>query len=103
MMFYFLDAGDGFYALEVLPLNTPDGWTQITDDEAVAYKYVPPPPSPLEQIRALEQEQLMPRATREFMLLFMETQAPPEVLAVNLGYIAVKAFDGQIKELRDQL
>ena len=55
------------------------------------------------QIEALEREQLMPRATREFMLLFMETQFTPEVLALNPGYMAVKAFDNQIKDLRAQL
>lgn len=55
------------------------------------------------QIKALETEQLMPRATREFMLLFMETQFTPEVLALNPGYMAVKAFDNQIKDLRAQL
>lgn len=55
------------------------------------------------QIVALERDQLMPRATREFMLTFMELNAPAEVLAVNPGYQAVKAFDNQIKALRDQL
>jgi len=55
------------------------------------------------QIKQLEAEQLMPRATREFMLTFMEMNAPAEVLAVNPGYQAVKAFDGQIKALRDRL
>ena len=55
------------------------------------------------QIEALERQYLMPRATREFMLLFMEAQAAPEVLAVNPGYQAVKAFDEQIKTLRSQL
>jgi hypothetical protein len=60
-------------------------------------------PSPQEQIDALERQQLMLRATREFMLTFMELNAPPEVLAVNPGYQAVKAFDNQIKTLRDKL
>jgi len=55
------------------------------------------------QISQLEQQQLMPRATREFMLQFMELNAPTEVLEVNPGYQAVKAFDNQIKALRDQL
>lgn len=57
----------------------------------------------LAQIDALERQYLMPRATREFMLTFMELNAPAEVLAVNPGYQAVKAFDNQIKALRDQL
>jgi hypothetical protein len=66
-----------------------------------------PQPNPKDAIRAqivsLEREQLMPRATREFMLAFMELNAPAEVLAVNPGYQAVKAFDNQIKALRDLL
>ena len=55
------------------------------------------------QIKQLEDAQLMPRATREFMLMYMETNAPAEVLEVNPGYQAVKAFDEQIKVLRAQL
>lgn len=55
------------------------------------------------QIAALEASQLMPRATREFMLLFMETSFTAEQLADNFGYVAVKTFDDQIKALRDQL
>jgi len=55
------------------------------------------------QIESLERAQLMPRATREFMLTFMELNAPAEVLEVNPGYQAVKAFDNQIKALRDLL
>ena len=55
------------------------------------------------QIKQLEAEQLMPRATREFMLLFMETSFTPAQLAANPGYQAVKAFDDQIKALRAQL
>lgn len=66
--------------------------------------YVPPPtPSPQAQIDALEKSQMMPRATREFMLLSMEAQFPPEQLALNPGYAKVKAFDDQIKALRVQL
>ena len=55
------------------------------------------------QIDSLERQELMPRATREFMLLAMEAQASAEVLAVNPGYVAVKAFDLQIAALRAQL
>lgn len=70
----------------------------------------PPPPTPSEeatlikqQIAALEASQLMPRATREFMLLLSESMFSPAQLAANPGYQAVKAFDLQIKALRDQL
>lgn len=79
-------------------------WVVLVKSEEPAE---PPPKDPRElilaQIDALERKQLMPRATREFMLLFMETQFTPEVLALNHGYQAVKGFDNQIKALRDQL
>jgi len=55
------------------------------------------------QIKQLEDAQLMPRATREFMLMYMETNATAEVLEANPGYQAVKAFDERIKTLRVQL
>ena len=57
----------------------------------------------LAEITALEQSQLMPRATREFMLMFMEANAPAEVLAVNPGYKAVKAFDKVLTDKRKEL
>lgn len=60
-------------------------------------------PTPQEQIDKLEHEELLPRSVREFMLLYMEINAPAEVLAVNHGYRAVKAFDERIKALRSQL
>ena len=52
-----------------------------------------------EQIQQLEQAQLMPRATREFMLLFVETNN----LTAMPGYAPLKAFDNQIVALRNQL
>lgn len=55
------------------------------------------------QITQLEQQQLMPRATREFMLLFMEQSFTPDQLAANFGYQAVKTFDLQIAGLRAEL
>ena len=55
------------------------------------------------EIERLEREQMLPRATREFMLTFMELNASAEVLAANYGYRAVKAFDEDIKRLRAQL
>ena len=64
-------------------------------------------PDPKKAIRSeianLERTQLLPRATREFMLLAMEAQAPAAVLALNPGYAAVKAFDTQIAQLRAML
>lgn len=85
----------------------PEGCIAITEEEAEALRQKPSEADPKDAIRAkikqLEAEQLMPRATREFMLTFMELNAPAEVLAVNPGYQAVKAFDNQIKALRDLL
>lgn len=84
----------------------PEGCIAITEEEAEALRPVPqvdPKEAIRAQIKQLEAEQLMPRATREFMLTFMEMNAPAEVLAVNPGYQAVKAFDNQIKALRDLL
>jgi hypothetical protein len=64
---------------------------------------LPSPPDYLAQIDALERQQLMPRATREFMLMFMEASATPEQLALNPGYKAVKAFDAKINALRAKI
>lgn len=72
-------------------------------DESQPTVYVDPSDAIRTQIAVLEQSQLMPRATREFMLLAMEAQASAEVLALNPGYVAVKAFDAQIAALRVQL
>jgi len=58
-----------------------------------------PEPSIQSQIAALEQAQLMPRATREFMLLWIEANNGTGVP----GYTPLKAFDEQIKSLRSQL
>lgn len=82
----------------------PVGSVQITDAEAEALRPKPDPKDAIRaQIKKLEQDQLMPRATREFMLLFMETSFTPAQLAQNIGYVGMKAFDAQIKALRAQL
>lgn len=104
-MRYFKDAIDGFYSLGEGVAPNPE-WTEITEAEWQIGNPIPQPnpqAAILLQIMELERQQLMPRATREFMLLFMETQFTPEVLALNPGYMAVKAFDNQIKDLRAQL
>lgn len=97
----------GGVALQFFPVELGP-YTQVTDEEAAAIRIAQQPqPDPVltitSQIEAMEREQLMPRATREFMLLFMETNFTPELLAVNPGYQAVKAFDNQIVALRGQL
>lgn len=82
----------------------PAGSVQITDAEAQAMQ---PDVDPKDVIRAeikrMETEQLMPRATREFMLLFMEGSFTPAQLSANTGYANMKAFDNQITALRNQL
>lgn len=76
-----------------------------------------PTPSAAEQIETLERAAMLPRASREFMLTFMEQKAvemgqaqgltPEQSLAVlragNLGYRRVKELDEQIDLLRSQL
>ena len=73
----------------------------------------------IDEIDALERTYMMPRASREFMLTFMEAQAiaagaariPPldcsqsivALRAGNLGYSRVKDLDEQIAALRAQL
>lgn len=105
---HFKDAQNNLYWLDDADVEQwakPD-WTPITDAEAEALRptvQIDPKDAIRAQIKQLESEQLMPRATREFMLLFMETQFTPEVLELNPGYMAVKAFDNQIKDLRAQL
>lgn len=71
--------------------------------ETVPEPVIDPKDTIRSQITNMEREQLLPRATREFMLMFMEANASPEILAVNPGYQAVKAFDLQIASLRVQL
>jgi len=55
------------------------------------------------EIAQLESTQLMPRVTREFMLAYAMTVYTPEQLALNAGFTRLKAFDDEIKALRDQL
>ena len=86
----------------------PDGSVQITDEEAAAIRVanqpvVDPKDAIRAQIKSMEDRENLPRVSREFMLLTMEAQFPANVLAQNIGYVNLKAFDAQIKTLRDQL
>lgn len=100
----FYRAGDGsIRSLE------PDGsqdreirpdWVALTSDQVAASRATDPKAIALAQIRALELDQLLPRATREFMLLTLEGQATPEQLALLPAYVKLKAFDVQIGALR---
>ena len=85
------DTANGDYSAYIAWLaegNTPEPANPIAPKEAIKA-----------QIASLEQAQLMPRATREFMLLFVEQNN----LTAMPGYAPLKAFDDQIKALRDQL
>jgi len=55
------------------------------------------------EIAQLETQQMMPRVTREFMLSFTEAAYTPEQLALNIGYTKLKAFDEEVKALRELL
>lgn len=74
-----------------------------TVEDAEPTLWVDPKDAIRARIDNLERQQLMPRATREFMLMFMEANATPDILAANPGYQAVKAFDNEIKALGAQL
>lgn len=57
----------------------------------------------LETIDRIERENMMPRATREFMLAFMEASFTPAQLTTNIGYQKVKALDDQLRAERAKL
>jgi len=109
---HFKNSQNKLYWLD--PTDDPAQWLSqdcvpISDEEAetIRVSQLPPPPSQQDiikgQIDNLERQQLLPRATRDFMLLYMENAFTPEQLAGNPGYQAVKAFDNEIVALRSQL
>jgi hypothetical protein len=59
----------------------------------------------LAEIESLERTQLLPRITREFMLLQFATVAQAQGVdpMSNIAYAKLKAFDDQITALRNQL
>lgn len=89
---------------------------EMDDEETAQHLAGPPAPSAHEQIEALERQHMLPRATREFMLTFMEATAiqqgagqgltAPQAIAAlragNSGYRKVKELDEQIAALRGQ-
>ncbi len=94
------------------------GLVEMTPQEVLDHLNPPPvEPTPAEQIAALERQNLLPKATRKFMLSFMEQTAiqqgaaqgftPEQSLAAlaagNPGYAAVKALDNQIEALEAML
>jgi hypothetical protein len=95
---HFLD-DDSFISL------LPSGSVPITDEEAEALKPAPAAPSAQSQISALEQSNLLPRVTREFMLLQFAAVAASQGIdpTTNIAYVKVKELDDQIAGLRSQL
>lgn len=95
---HFLD-DDSFISL------LPSGSVPITDEEAAALAPKPVAPSAQEQITALEQQTLLPRVTREFMLLSFASTAQGMGVdpTTNIAYVKVKELDDQIAALRAKL
>ena len=97
----------------------PAGSVQITAEEAEALRPVPPPPSALEQIRALEQQYADAQAkmTRQALLAIALDKACADPLAVGLtreevhallmsgdnGYKALYLLEQQVEALRVSL
>jgi hypothetical protein len=90
------------------------GWRSINSaaDISVDEDYSDTQPAPITpdpkdairaQIKSMEDRENLPRVSREFMLGTFEAQFPANVLAQHEGYVRLKAFDAQIKALRDQL
>jgi hypothetical protein len=69
----------------------------------------PPPPDYAAQILSLERENMMPRITREFMLLDAVAKAAaqgitePQLYAGMFAYRKLKDFDVQIAAMRSQI
>ena len=96
-----------------IDLQTGETTERSLTPEEIAAIPVPAPPSPAEQIARLERENMLPKATRKFMLSFMEETAIQQgagqgltaeqslalLAAGNPGYAAVKALGDQIEAL----
>ena len=93
----------------------PAGCIQITDEEAATLS-APQPLSTQQQrdaiqtqIDALERTQLLPRITRESLLLIMVSTATgmglteSQLYTTNVGYSRLKDFDASIVALRNQM
>jgi len=80
-----------------------DGDRDATTYEIAAYAAAHAKDAIRTQIKSMEDRENLPRVSREFMLGTFEAQFPANVLAQHEGYVRLKAFDTQIKALRDQL
>jgi hypothetical protein len=76
------------------------GDREATQEELLARAQVGRRSLAAAQIRALEFEQLLPRAVREFILGYMEERATAEQLALLPAYVKLKTFDNTISGLR---
>ncbi len=92
---FFRRANGQFYHGDMVPGDRPATMEELVERNQADRKL-----QAAAQIRALEVEQIMPRATREFMLLTMETDYTAEQLAQLAGYVKLKAFDNAIAQLR---
>jgi len=81
----------------------PVAFQAVLDAHVAAAATRPVRKAALETIERLERENMMPRATREFMLAFMEASFTPAQLTVNIGYQKVKALDDLLRTERAKL
>ena len=95
-MKYFKDSGDGYYVAATSEL-VPVGCVEITEAEFLAANPlpVPAPPTPLQQIRALEAAKAddVAKVTRQALLMQTITiaLATPEAAALTVGMTAEQA------------
>lgn len=87
-MRYFKDTSDGYYAAETQAL-VPVGCVEIDESEFLSSQPEPQPPTPLEQIRALEAAKADDVAKITRQALLMQTVAialaTPEAAALTAG------------------
>ena len=95
MTSFFRRPNGQFYHGDMVPGDRPATMEELVERNEVARRL-----QAAAQIRALESEQLLPRAVREFMLGYMENTSTPEQLAQMAAYINLKALDNEIVGLR---
>lgn len=104
--------------------SPPEGFFTIENDGVYSmgdtYGQLPPEPTPEEiaeatkqlirnEIDELERGSMIPRVTREFILVVMEKEAKAanitsdQLYSANIGYRKLKDLDSQIRALRAQL
>jgi hypothetical protein len=95
MTSFFRRPNGQFYHGDMVPGDRPATMDELVERNEVARRL-----QAAAHIRALEVEQIMPRATREFMLGYLEERGTPEQLALLPAYVKLKAFDSTIAGLR---